>query len=82
MEILLILCTGIINVMCFFVGAKVGQKVQNNEPISMPEINPVKVFDEWQDRKEAKKEKTKRDLILENIEAYDGTSVGQKDIPK
>ena len=82
MEVLLIVCTGIINVMCFFIGAKVGQKVQNNEPITMPEVNPVKAFDEWQERKEAKREKNRRDVILENIEAYDGTGVGQKDIPR
>ena len=81
MEIMLILCTGMLNVLCFFVGAKVGQKVQHDEPITMPEINPVKTWDEWQDRKVAKRERKKADILLENIESYDGTSLGQRDIP-
>lgn len=80
--LILMLGMGCINVLCFFIGAKVGQQASKGEPIAMPEVNPIKAWDGWQDRKEAKKEKDKYDAILENIEAYDGTSIGQKDIPR
>lgn len=82
MEILLILLVGALNIACFFVGAKVGQQVSKGEKITVPEINPLKLWEDRQDRKEAEKERNKMDVILSNIETYDGTSVGQKDIPK
>lgn len=82
MEILLILLVGALNIACFFVGAKVGQQVSKGEKITVPEINPLKLWEERQDRKEAEKERNKMDVILSNIETYDGTSVGQKDIPR
>jgi hypothetical protein len=82
MEILLILLVGALNIACFFVGAKVGQQVSKGEKITVPEINPLKLWEDRQDRKEAEKERNKMDVILSNIETYDGTSVGQKDIPR
>ena len=82
MEILLILLVGTLNIACFFVGAKVGQQVSKGEKITAPEINPLRLWEERQDRKAAEKECNKMDVILSNIETYDGTSVGQKDIPK
>lgn len=82
MEILLILLVGTLNIACFFVGAKVGQQVSKGEKITVPEINPLKLWEDRQDRKEAEKERNKMDVILSNIETYDGTSVGQKDIPR
>lgn len=81
MEILLILLVGTLNIVCFFVGAKVGQQVSKGETITTPELNPVKVYNNWQDRKEAEKEQSRMDTILQNIETYDGTSTGQRDIP-
>lgn len=80
MEILIILTVGILNIGCFFIGAKVGQKVVKGEPIELPSINPLKAYREAQDRKEAEREADRLDTILQNIETYDGTGAGQKDV--
>lgn len=78
--ILIILTVGILNIGCFFIGAKVGQKVVKGEPIEIPSLNPLKAYREAQDRKQAEREADKLDTILQNIEAYDGTGAGQKDV--
>lgn len=78
--ILTILVVGTLNVVCFFIGAKVGQKVVKGEPIEIPSLNPIKAYREAQGRREAEREANRQDLIMQNIEAYDGTSVGQKDV--
>lgn len=84
MEILLVLILalviGTLNVVCFFVGAKVGQKVVKGEPIELPSINPMEAIREAQDKREAEREQRKLDTILQNIETYDGTGNGQKDV--
>lgn len=83
MEILTIAVTGALCIVCFFIGAKVGQAVSKGEEIKLelPELNPMELYRERQERKEAKKEHDKLDVLLHNIEVYDGTSAGQKDIP-
>lgn len=84
MEILLVLILalviGTLNVVCFFVGAKVGQKVVKGEPIELPSINPMEAIREAQDKREAEREQRKLDIIQQNIETYDGTGNGQKDV--
>ena len=77
--ITLIVVISILNIVCFFVGAKVGQKVVNNEPIKLPNMNPVKVIEEYKEAKE-NKEKERFNTMLDNINNYDGTNLGQKDI--
>jgi hypothetical protein len=79
---LLILITGTLNAVCFYIGAKVGQKVVKGEPIELPTLNPMQVIREREERKEAEREQDKLDTILENIENYNGTSAGQKDVPR
>lgn len=78
--ILIILTTGTLNAVCFFIGAKAGQKVVKGETIEIPSLNPMKAYREAQDRKQAEREADKIGTILQNIEAYDGTSKGQKDV--
>lgn len=80
MDILIVLIVGALNIVCFFVGAKVGQKVVNGEPIELPSFNPLEAYRERENRKEAEKEAEKLNTILQNIETYDGTSAGQKDV--
>lgn len=82
MEVLLIAIVCLTNIACFIVGAKVGQAVSKGETIQTPEINPVKVIQEQKDKRQARWEQSKLDTILENIESYDGTSRGQKDVPR
>ena len=76
MEILLIAVTGLMNIICFFIGAKVGQKVVKEEEIKAP--NPVKVVEAYQEHKEEKEAKKELETNLENINKYDGTALGQK----
>lgn len=80
--ILLILTVGALCVACFFVGAKVGQTVAKGEDIKPPQIDPMKVFREYEERKEAKKEQERIDTVMYNIDHYDGTELGQKDVPR
>jgi hypothetical protein len=81
MEALLLLVMGMTNIVCFVIGAKVGQKVVKGEEVKLPTLDPMKAYREHQDRKEAQKEQDKLDVIMKNIDSYDGTGSGQKDVP-
>ena len=71
----------ILNIVCFVIGARVGQKVVNKEPIKvMP--NPVQAIKEHQERTEYDKEQEKFKVMSENIDNYDGTPYGQKELPR
>lgn len=80
MEILMVLAIGTLCIVCFLVGARVGQKVSKGETVELPVLNPVRVYREEKSRKAAEAEKKRYDLIMENIDNYDGTSIGQKDV--
>lgn len=84
MEIILILAVGALNIACFFIGAKVGQRVTKGENIELPSLNPVKAIKEHNEKKQAEKEAEREQerirTIMENIENYDGTPNGQKDV--
>ena len=80
--IILVLSIGIMNILCFFIGAKVGQKVVKGEDIKLP--NPIKAIEEtkdtWEFKKEQEEENERLKIQLENIDNYNGTPLGQKDI--
>lgn len=80
--IILIASIGIMNILCFFIGAKVGQKVVKGETIELPKIEPIKAIREHNEKSEILKLQEKDRIISENIDNYDGTSLGQKDIPR
>lgn len=80
--ILLILVIGLINALCFIIGAKVGQKVVRGETLESPLKSPLKVFSEAKEQFEYRKEQERLQTISDNIDNYDGTSIGQKDIPQ
>ena len=70
----------------FFLGLHYGSKIKNNEPIDIPNVNPIKVIKEHKKDKE-RQQKQEREMLIEeinlaNIEAYDGTGLGQQDIPR
>lgn len=71
-----------LNVMCFFIGAKVGQKIVKGEPIELPQINPVEAIREQKQRRAEERKQRRLDAILHNIDTYDGTSNGQREVPK
>ena len=80
MEALLLAVMGLTNIACFMIGAKVGQTVSKGEYIKLPTINPLEVYREHEEKRQAKAEQDKLEAIMQNIEAYDGTSNGQKDV--
>lgn len=82
MTALIILTVGALNIVCFFIGAKVGQTVAKGETITTPTINPIEKIKEHRSKREAEREQDRIEVIMENIERYDGTSVGQKDVPR
>lgn len=71
-----------LNMACFYVGSRVRQNVDKGEEIKAPIPNPIKAWNERREKKEADKEAERLEMILHNVEAYDGTPYGQKDIPE
>ena len=80
MDILLVITVGTISIVSFFIGARLGQKVAKGEAIEMP--NPFDIAEERKEKREAKAEKTRNDIIMSNIDNYNGTDVGQRDVPR
>jgi hypothetical protein len=68
------------NMLCFLIGARVGQKVVKGEEVELPKINPMEVYREQQERREAQREIDRIDMILRNIDNYDGTPNGQEEV--
>ena len=81
MEALLLLIMGAYGVVCFLVGASIRQKVDKGEPVELPKVNPMEKIKERRERKEVEKQQEWKEAVLRNIEAYDGTAMGQKDVP-
>lgn len=79
--LLLFFIFGVSNIFCFIIGAKVGQTVSNGKDIELPNLNPVDMVRSHQERKAAKEEQSRLDTLMENINSYNGTSFGQKDLP-
>lgn len=80
MEVLLLAVTGLLNITCFVIGAKVGQTVSKGENVKTPNLNPLKAYRENRAKKAVEIEQEKRNKVLRNIERYDGTSKGQEDV--
>ena len=66
-----------LNIVCFLIGAIVGQRVFERKPVIM---NPIKEIKEYQEEKENDKELERYRTIAENIDNYNGSSIGQKRI--
>lgn len=82
MEVLLLLTMGAVNLLCFVIGARVGQKVFKGEEIKLPSVNPVEAVKAYKEEREKRHIQSKMDAILENMENYSGSSVGQREIPR
>ena len=81
-EIALIAITAFSCICSFIIGVRVRQKVDNHEEVKMPSMNPIKVLNEVQDNRRVQKEIERNRIIAENIDNYDGTGLGQKEVPK
>lgn len=80
MEILIILATGTLCIVCFLFGAKVGNSVSKGKEIELPTLNPIKAIKERREEYEGNKEQERTSTIFENMENYDGTNRGQKEV--
>lgn len=82
---ILIICTSFSVLFCiaFITGLHYGTKVKNNESVELP--NPVKIVSNYVEDKQVKeniqREQEIEEINLQNIDKYDGTSIGQKDFP-
>ena len=79
--ITLLFLFGVFIILAYTLGLKNGQKLKNNEEIKIPEINPVKIVRNEIETFEQKKKQDAYDTMMANIDNYDGTGLGQKDIP-
>ena len=72
----------LINLLSFVIGAKIGLNVSRKKDIT---LNPVKMVSDsietHKEKKVANLEERKLKTMLENIDNYDGTGFGQKNIP-
>ena len=82
MEVWAILVMGIVNVACFVAGAVVGQAVRKGKDIGemLQSAAPTEIIKAHKRKSEAQKELDRMDTIMRNIEAYDGTPIGQKEV--
>lgn len=84
----IILCTifGVFIMFAFIKGIEIGIKTRKDETIEISTLNPIKVIKEKKQEKEfflqQEAEQKRIDVMLENIDKYDGTEIGQRDIPK
>lgn len=82
-EILILMIVNFIEMMLlsltsFFIAFK----LKNNEKIENPIVAVKKTIEKSKQYKEDKKEAKNLSIMLENIENYDGSSRGQKDLEK
>ena len=80
MEVLILAIFSLSNILCFIFGAKVGQKVAKGEEVELPKIDPMQAVREHRAKKEAEMEQEKFNTIQRNIDIYDGTPNGQKEV--
>jgi hypothetical protein len=70
---------GVFIIIAYSLGLKNGQRIENKEEIQVPIIDtPNNDYKEIEENEQFYKDQEKMIQILENIEAYDGTSKGQK----
>lgn len=65
----------------YTLGLRNGQKLSKREEIVLPDVNPVSVVNKQIERNEIKKEQDLIDIMMANIDNYDGTGTGQKELP-
>ena len=82
MEVLALAVMGAVNILCFVIGAKVGQAVTQGKQVEVPSVNVLKAVKEHREKKKAEEDRDRMQVIMDNIEAYDGTAMGQREVPR
>lgn len=78
---LIMVLQGFLCISSFSIGAKVGQKVVKGEAIETGIKNPIQAFEEYKEKETQKRIEDRHQTVAENIDNYDGTGLGQKDLP-
>lgn len=68
------------NIVFLVIGLIVGHKIPKTEKI-IPSINPIQTIERVKDNFNTKKEAERIKIIEQNIDNYDGTGLGQVDLP-
>ena len=78
----LVLIVSAMNILCFFIGAKIGQKTIKGETIgeNIKIKTPSQIVEEHKRKIDDEKAIRRLQIESENIDNYDGTGLGQKDI--
>lgn len=81
MEIVCV-CTvfGVFILLAYTLGLKNGQKIINQQPIELPNINPIEIIQKKAIEKKQQTEMDKINNLLDNIDNYDGTGANQKEV--
>lgn len=79
----IILCTifGVFILISYTLGLRNGQRLSTSKEIKSPIVNPVEVLTKEIKKYEDNKKQQALDVIMSNIDNYDGTGLGQIDIP-
>ena len=84
-DIYLIMVVGILNLLSFYLGFNVSNKKQKSTKNKEVTMNPITIYKKTKEKKKIEEDRQKEQEILKanlkNIENYDGTSLGQDDIP-
>ena len=75
-----IMAVGLLVLFALVLGVKIGQATAKGKDIEWAEIKPMEAIKERKEKREAEHEQERMRTILSNIESYDGTSVGQKEV--
>lgn len=78
--LLIIVAVGLISALNFLLGARTTQKASRGEEIKLPTVNPMEIKNRHTEKIEAEKEEIELNTMLENINNYNGTALGQKNI--
>lgn len=79
--IVAVIVGGLVANIGYFFGFRLGNAMREGENTDRPSIKPTKAKNPSKEEQEAAEaEKRKLDTIIENIENYDGTGYGQKDV--
>ena len=73
---------GLVNIGCFLIGAKVGQTASRGGTVELPELNSAKAARAYAESRKQTEEERRREIILRNIDNYDGTGLGQQEVPR
>ena len=79
--IILCIIFGVFILISYTLGLRNGQKISKNEEINIPNINPVTVLTNEIEKHNEKKRQELNEILNYNIDNYDGTGLGQKELP-